>query len=58
MSKCVKGLNDYDLVEKCRFCKNISVKSNFFKNNTKKMVIDLIVYLVVRSFIIILEINY
>ena len=54
MSKCVKGLSDYDLVEKCRFCKNVSVKPNFYKNNTKKLVIDLIVYLVVRRFIVLL----
>ena len=32
MSNCMKDLYDYDLVKKCRVCKNISLKSNFNKN--------------------------
>ena len=36
MSSCIKDLYDYDLVKKCRVCKNISLKSNFYKNKTKR----------------------
>ena len=36
MSSCIKDLYDYDLVKKCRVCKNVSLKSNFYKNKTKK----------------------
>ena len=36
MSSCIKDLYDYDLVKKCRLCKNNSLKSNFFKNKTKR----------------------
>ena len=31
MSACIKDLYDYDLVKKCRVCKNISSKSIFLK---------------------------
>ena len=36
MSNCIKDLFDYDLVEKCCRCKNISLKSNFHKNNKRR----------------------
>ena len=36
MSKCIKDLYDYDLVKKCRVCKNILLKSNFNKNKKSK----------------------
>ena len=29
MSNCIKDLYDYDLINKCSKCKNISLKSNF-----------------------------
>ena len=32
MSTCTKDLFDYDLVKKCRVCKNISLKPYFNKN--------------------------
>ena len=32
MSNCIKDLYDYDLVKKCCRCKNISLKSNFYKS--------------------------
>ena len=31
MSTCIKDLYDYDLIKKCRVCKNISLMSNFGK---------------------------
>ena len=36
MSNCIKDLFDYDLVKKCRRCKNISLKTNFHKNNKRR----------------------
>ena len=36
MSSCFAELNDYELVKKCRVCKIISLKSNFYKIKTKK----------------------
>ena len=36
MSGCIKDLYDYDLVKKCCICKNISLKSNFHGDRTKK----------------------
>ena len=36
MSNCIKDLFDYDLVKKCSKCKTISLKSNFYKDITKK----------------------
>ena len=36
MSSCIKDLFDYDLIEKCSKCKTISLKSNFYKDITKK----------------------
>ena len=32
MSISIKDLYDYNLVKKCRVCKNILLKSNFHKN--------------------------
>ena len=37
MITCIKDLYDYDFVKKCRVCKNISLKSNFNKNKTRKV---------------------
>ena len=36
MSNCIKDLYDYDLVKKCSKCRNISLKSNFHKNEKSK----------------------
>ena len=36
MSFCIKDIYDYDLVKKCRVCKNVSLKSIFLKNKTKR----------------------
>ena len=36
MSNCIKDLFDYDLVKKCCRCKNILLKSNFYKDNNRK----------------------
>ena len=36
MSNCVNDLFDYDLVKKCCRCGIISLKSNFYKNKTKR----------------------
>ena len=36
MSNSIKGLYDYELVKKCCRCKNILLKSNFYKNKTKR----------------------
>ena len=36
MTACIKDLYYYKMVRKCRVCKNISLKSNFYKNKTKK----------------------
>ena len=36
MSSCIEELFDYDLVEKCLKCGNISRKSNFHKNKNMK----------------------
>ena len=36
MSNCIKDFFDYDLVRKCRVCKNISIKSSFYKNTKFK----------------------
>ena len=36
MSNYIKDLYDYDLVKKCSKCKTISLKSNFYKDITKK----------------------
>ena len=33
MTKCTKELNDYDVFKKCHVCKNILLKSNFYKKN-------------------------
>ena len=35
MSGCIKDLCDYELVKKCRVCRNISLKSNFNKKKSK-----------------------
>ena len=32
MSTCIKDLFDYDLVKKCRVCKNVLLTSKFYKN--------------------------
>ena len=36
MSTCIKDLYDYGLVKKCCKCKIISLRSNIFKDRTKK----------------------
>ena len=36
MSICIKDLFDYNLVKKCRVCKNILLKSTFNKNTKSK----------------------
>ena len=36
MSSCIKDLYDYNLVKKCRVCKIILLKSNFYKNTKSK----------------------
>ena len=54
----MKDIFDYDLMKKCRVCKNNSIKSNFKKIKRRKMVIDQSVDLVVRNLIIIIEINH
>ena len=36
MSNCIKDLYDYNLVKKCRVCKNILLKSIFHKNTKSK----------------------
>ena len=36
MSDCIKDLCDYDLVEKCRVCKNLLLKSNVNKITKSK----------------------
>ena len=36
MSNCIEDLFDYDLVKKCCRCKNVLLKSNFYKNKTKR----------------------
>ena len=38
MRNCIKDLYDYDLIKKCSKCKIISLKSNFHKIKTEKMV--------------------
>ena len=35
MINCIKDLYDYDLIKKCSKCKNILLKSNFHKDNTR-----------------------
>ena len=35
MNTCIEGLCDYELVKKCRVCKNISLKSNFNKKTKR-----------------------
>ena len=37
MNSCSKDLYDYDLVNKCSNCKNLSLKINFFEDRTKKV---------------------
>ena len=36
MNNCIKDLFDYDLVEKCLKCGNISLKSNFHKDKNRE----------------------
>ena len=36
MSTCIKDLYDYDLVKKCRVCKNVLLKSNFSENTKSR----------------------
>ena len=36
MSSCIKDLYDYNLVRKCRVCKNNLLKSNCDKNTQSK----------------------
>ena len=36
MSNCIKDLYDYNLVKKCRVCKNILLKSNFSRKTKSK----------------------
>ena len=36
MSSCIKDVYDYDLVKKCRVCKNILLESSFHKNTKYK----------------------
>ena len=36
MSDCIKELYDYNLIKKCRVCKNFLLKSNFSKNTKSK----------------------
>ena len=36
MSNCIKDLYDYDLIKKCCRCKNVLLKSSFYKNKTKR----------------------
>ena len=36
MSNSINDLYDFDLIKKCSVCKNISLKSNFYKNKTKR----------------------
>ena len=35
MSLCIEDIYNYDIVKKCRVCKNISLKTIFNKNKTK-----------------------
>ena len=58
MSICIEDLYDYELVKKCRVCKKVLLKSNFNKKKRKKMAMDMSVDFVVRSNIILLEIDY
>ena len=46
MKRCIKVLYDYDLFKKYRVCKNILLKSKFYKNKTK---IDLTIHVRYRS---------
>ena len=36
MSNCIKDLYDYNLVKQCNRCKNILLKSNFYKKLSSK----------------------
>ena len=36
MNNCIKDLYDYNLINKCSKCGIISLKSNFYKDRTKK----------------------
>ena len=47
-----------DHMKRCSKCKTFSPKSNFFKDITKKMVIDLLAKFAVKSIIIIIKIEY
>ena len=58
MSTCVKNLYGYDLVKKCNKCANVSLKSNFYEDSIKKMVIYQSVDFVLRSIITLIEIGY
>ena len=58
MSSCIKDLYYYDLVKKCSKCAIISLKSNFHKDITKTMDIDLLVNGVQINIIKIIKIEY
>ena len=36
MSLCIKDFYNYELVKECRVCKNILLKSNFYRHKTKR----------------------
>ena len=36
MSACIKDLYDYDLVKKCRVCKNVLLKTNFHEKKYER----------------------
>ena len=40
MSNCIKDLYDYNLVKQCCRCKNILLKSNFYKKINSKDGLD------------------
>ena len=58
MSGCIKDLYNYELVKKCSKCEIISLKSNFCKDITKKLVMDLLAKFAVKIIIIIMKIEY
>ena len=55
MSSCIKDLYDYNLIEQCQMCKNILLKSNFYKKKLIEMAMHLSVYLVENSIIMIFD---
>ena len=58
MSNCFKDLYDYELVETCHVCKTTFSMSNFYKNISKNVDLDLCVKFVVSCIIMIFKIDY